>query len=120
MNMFRNIGIAGIFIAATGCAIPSTISKVSDLADSANEIATKANGVATIVKDRLGDVEAKMKAMDTNKDGSLSLTEILIGLGGLLGVSGGAIARRNAKSDARKTILEERYADLKRRLPPTV
>lgn len=108
MKTFQILGILGILIAVPGCAIPSSISKVDALATKVGGIADDAKNIAGAVKDSLGTVQAKLEAMDADGDGRLSLEEILLGAAGALGVGGGVLARRNAKSDARKSVMEAR------------
>lgn len=88
------------------------------------EAAKKANETITAAKETVAAAEAAVvaaktewashkEAADTNRDGSLSIDEIIAYLTLLLG--GGAVMVRNAKSDARKTITEQRLDALERK-----
>jgi hypothetical protein len=57
--------------------------------------------------------EAKTLA-DTNKDGKTDTSEWLTYLLGLLGVGGGGLLARNAKSNARKDVIERRLDSLEK------
>lgn len=114
MSLFRNLGILGILIALTGCSVAT----FRDTAEKIGKVAEKTNEIASTVSERVKDIDAKIEAMDKDGDGQLSLTELLLGAGTVLGVGGGTLARRNAKSDARKAVAEARLESLERRLPP--
>ena len=111
MRLFRNLGVLGLLIALTGCSMATlqrSVEKWGQVADTTKKgmeiVSDNLEKVDSVVK----MTQAKMEAMDTDGDGNLSLTEILLGAGGILGLGGGTLARRNAKSDARKAVIEAR------------
>lgn len=107
MNLFRNIGIAGIFIAATGCAIPTAAKRVGEFAEKLNTLADRVDTLA--------------EKIDTNNDGKVDPSELykwLLGGSGAAGLVG--LLLRNKKSDQLKENMRREISDLNRRLPPTV
>lgn len=72
------------------------------------------------VADKVNEIHAAYvvhaKAADKNEDGKTTVQEwvlYLLGLIGLGGAGGGALLARNAKSNARKDIIEREVSDLK-------
>jgi len=115
MKFVQNLGIIGILLACMGC-----LSAFQKVAENANKRLNQMEGTLDDMKAMSGKarsaitvISKKVEGLDTNKDGNLSWKEILAGLG-LLGASGGAIVARNAKSNARKTIIESRLDRLDR------
>lgn len=110
MKTFRNLGILGILLAIIGC---TTIKKIED-------------GISK-VKMRIDQVDAKLEAIDTNKDGKWSIEEVLAAIG----ITGGTVAALakliGRLSGSTKEKVREReetkkdrslLADLDRRMPP--
>lgn len=76
-------------------------------------------GKALIAEARAAYQEIRTEA-DTNQDGKVSGDEwltYLLGLLGLGGVGGAGVLVRNAKSNARKDIMEARLESLERKVP---
>ena len=72
------------------------------------DIVGKVQGFADEAKARYELVADKVDELDADQDGSISMEEMLIGLGAL----GGAVFGRNKLSDRRKTKTEERLVKL--------
>lgn len=90
-----------------GCALYEKLNTVATRAAETVEAAK----VAT-VEAKAAWAEHKAKA-DTDKDGSLSTAEIVAYLASLVGGGGGLLLARNAKSNARKDVMEAEIAALK-------
>lgn len=81
------------------------LAKGAEVLETASEMVAKAQ--ATWSK-----VSAKVEEIDTDKDGRLSLTEIIAAIVAAGSAAGGTIIARNAKSNARKSVLEARVSNL--------
>jgi len=66
------------------------------------------------VSAKASELSTKVDQLDRDKDGKVTLEELLAGLFGLGGAGGILTLVRNGKSNERKTKLEERLASLER------
>lgn len=101
----------------TSCALQRSLESAAQKADAA------VDQTQALLAEVGRDYRQTVAKHDTNKDGTLDLTEIALGLAGLLGLGGARLASqqaktkseleaRNAASDARKTEMEKREVAL--------
>lgn len=92
----------------TGCALQRSLENAARKADQTID------QTQALLAQVGSDYRATVRKHDTDRDGTLSLTEIALGLAGLLGLGGAKVAsstaKRNAASDQRKAEIEKQEA----------
>jgi hypothetical protein len=84
------------------------------MAESVRKVADQASEVLAEARQTYEEARA---AADVDQSGDVSVEEWLGYLAGLVGLGGGGLLARNAKSNARKTILESQVEEMSKKLP---
>lgn len=91
-----------LFLLAASCSVERAAAKAAEVLDDAK----------AFYGDAKRTYEEARAAADTDQSGDVSIEEWLAYLAGIVGVGGGGLLARNAKSNARKDVMEAKIAKL--------